>query len=208
MARVAERPCDTRVDARPTEQALASKLDLPRSDHQAWGLVFRYGTGVPRVPCVCKLINLPGDRSNHVEKSDPRALISSVWHTRGCGYDPTCGRNVVCSALRVGEFRLFRALSVRECGTGVFYYYFYPRAKTRCLCGPAFKIATFSPSRSSGFKIYNGSLTTLLFNFKPLDFTRFLAAAKPCRRENGWGCTRTTVKTHKQNRKRRWMVPS
>lgn len=117
MARVAERPCDSRVDAHPTEQALASRLDLPRSDHQAWGLVLEYGTGVPRVLCVYELINLPGDRSNHVGESDPRALTSSVWHTRGCGYDPTCGRNVVWSVLT------HRRVSVvpRSMGSGAWY---------------------------------------------------------------------------------------
>ena len=44
-----------------------------------------------------------------------------------------------------------RNLRSSGCGAIISYYYFYLRAKTRCLCGPAFTMATLSPSRSSGF---------------------------------------------------------
>jgi len=106
MARVAERPCHPRVDAHPAEQALASGLDLPGSDHQALELVLKYGTGVPQVPRSCKLINPVGDRGNRMGESGPRALTSSAWHTRGCGYDPTCGRSELSGQVyALGSFR-------------------------------------------------------------------------------------------------------
>ena len=137
---------------------------------------------------------------NQIHELSPRASgmfgdVGTIQHV---------GATLSAQVLRIGEFPLFRGRLVRERGTAVLYY-FYATAKTRCLCGPAFKIATFSPSRSSGFKIYNGSLTTVLFNFKPLDFTRFLAAAAKSRRKNRYGYTRTTVKlTNRTEKGRRW----
>ena len=58
MARVAEKPCYPRVDAHPTEQVVASRLDLPRSDRQAWGLAIKHGVRLRLVPCFCRLIIL------------------------------------------------------------------------------------------------------------------------------------------------------
>ena len=62
------------------------------------------------------------------------------------------GASLASQSLRVQVIPLFDVLLVRGCGAIVFYYYFYPRAKTRCLCGPALTMTTLSPSRSSGLR--------------------------------------------------------
>ena len=86
---------------------------------------------------------------NQIHELSPRAsgILGDV------GTIQRVGATLSGQSLPIGEFPLFRGVWVRERGTAVLYYYFYPRAKTRCLCGPAFKIAIFPPSRSSGFKI-------------------------------------------------------